>query len=95
MFRNANCIGLMLLTASLTMFGTGCAPRGTVMQVQDQVRLEHRATSLLLRAAQSEFDVVRANAFEALVQVALTGPDGTSTRLVISPRTTVCILMAP
>lgn len=46
------------------------APGGSRVDPQGQGRLEQRAVDLLIRAADSDIDVVRANAIEALVNVA-------------------------
>ncbi|RMF83512.1 MAG: HEAT repeat domain-containing protein [Planctomycetota bacterium] len=64
-FRRSN----ILLTLTLWAFASGCGPlRGPV--TAEQRDLYERAKALLLRAAQSDLDVVAANAFEALVEVA-------------------------
>lgn len=48
----------------------GCRNPNVSLSPQRQAQLEHRAMSLLLRAAQSENGLVRANAIEALVKLA-------------------------
>jgi len=48
----------------------GCLNPAGGMSAREQAQLEHRALDLLFRATQSEQDIVRANAIEALVNVA-------------------------
>jgi HEAT repeat protein len=52
------------------LLSAGCQQPGARVTPQQQARIEHRATDLLLRAARSDLPVVRANAIEALVEVA-------------------------
>lgn len=49
---------------------TGCGPRGAILPTEQERQVEGRTLDLLVRAAQSDVDVVAANAMEALVQVA-------------------------
>src|SRR5262245_48195319 len=48
----------------------GCGPSGVMLATEEERRLEGRAQDLLIRATQSQEDVVCANAMEALVHVA-------------------------
>ncbi|MFQ5805512.1 MAG: HEAT repeat domain-containing protein [Phycisphaerae bacterium] len=58
-----------LLTLSLVL-SCGCQGPNVQLTPQQQAQLEHRAMALLVRAAQSDLNVARANAIEALVDVA-------------------------
>jgi len=62
--------GLGLGFGLLLLVSAGCAEQTVTLSPQERLGLERRAMSLLLRAAQSEDGVVRANAIESLVQVA-------------------------
>lgn len=70
-FRAAFALTCLALPAGCTATGgLGRPPGPTHVDPQNEGRLEQRAIDLLLRAADSDIDVVRANAIEALVHVA-------------------------
>lgn len=62
----ALCAAMILCTGLLTV---GCEAPGRRLPPDQEVALESRALDLLTRAAESELDVLRANAMEALVKV--------------------------
>ena len=64
----APCTTLILTTLSLGL--TGCNGITMELSQQEKTELGQRALDLLIRAAQSDLDVVAANAIESLVQVA-------------------------
>ena len=59
-----------ILWSSCCLVLCGACTVNTSLSMQEQYSLERRAQNLLLRAARSPYDVVRANSFEALVAVA-------------------------
>ncbi|MBU0617398.1 MAG: HEAT repeat domain-containing protein [Planctomycetes bacterium] len=66
--RTVRQLGVLLLTCAWLC--VGCRNANLDFTDQRQAQLEHRATALLLRAAQSDDGLVHANAIEALVKLA-------------------------
>lgn len=60
---------LMIAAGALALAVCGCQSPGTRLPPAEEVSLETRALDLLSRAAESDLDVLRANALEALVRV--------------------------
>lgn len=69
-FRPRRSLQLGSLVVVGLLLGGGCHGPNVRLTPAQSAQLEQRATALLLRAAQSDLDVVRANAIEALVDLA-------------------------